>query len=91
MKKLFPETDEKIVYKIVSLPGGVDGLDSSDKGGAVTAVYLTRQEAEEKCDAWSAIRPEIVDFKKVYRQVMNNLSKTEELVLRHYYGDLGKS
>ena len=77
--------DERIVYCVVSLPGGIDGRDFSDKGGSVIDVFLERTMAEKRVDAWSTIEPRVVDFVEEGQKIMKDLSPLQKLVLREIY------
>jgi len=77
--------DERIVYCVVSLPGGIDGRDASDKGGIVIDAFLERAMAEKKVDAWSKVEPRVVDFAAESRKIMQGLSPLQKLVLRENF------
>lgn len=74
---------DRIVYQLISEPGGVDGLDHNDKGG--TAVYATydKEAAIRKKGNDSRLRlePSVVDTDQVKADAMAKLSLIERLVL----------
>lgn len=77
--------DERIVYCIVSLPGGIDGRDLSDKGGRIIDVFLERTMAEKRVDGWSTIEARVVDFVEEGEKILKGLSPLQKLVLREIY------
>ena len=76
---------DMIVYTLVSKGGGVDGLDSSDKGGKVTHAFTTRLEAEKsKALPWSTLEPIVIDADKVAKEAIAKLSPVERLFVVPY-------
>jgi hypothetical protein len=72
---------DRIVYEVVTKPGGVDGRDPDDKGGVVRFAAFTRGAAEEAVDAWSEVRARVVDLKEARREALAKLSPLDRLVL----------
>jgi hypothetical protein len=53
---------DKIIYKVVSLPGGGKGRGAPIyEGGKVLFVSFDRYEAEKKVDAWSTLKIEVIE------------------------------
>lgn len=73
---------EIIVYQLVSIGGGIDGTDHTDKGGKVLEAYKTRQEAEQsKVKPWCKIEPIVVDMQQAKKLAMFKLSALDKLAL----------
>lgn len=74
---------DRIVYLVVSEPGGVDGLDQTDKGGTVLlATY--QKEAALSCkgqDCRKRLEPTVVNVEEVRAEVMRKLTAIERLVV----------
>jgi hypothetical protein len=71
-----------IVYQLVSKGGGMDGMDSSFKGGTITAAYFTRYEAEgSKNLPWNNIVPIVVNIKQAKKAALDKLNPIDKLVL----------
>lgn len=72
---------DKIIYKVVSLPGGVDGRDLSDKGGKVLFASFDKHRAESHVDGWSYLKPEILeDYEQKVRKVLDDLDPVTRLL-----------
>lgn len=73
---------DTIVYKLVSVGGGIDGRDHTDTGGEVVAAFLTRDEAERApCRPWAKVVPEVVDLAAVRVAAMARLTPIEKIAL----------
>lgn len=74
--------EEKIVYKLISKGGGVDGRDHTDKGGRLVRAFLSRHEAETCSLApWCEIVPEIVNLSAARAAALSKLNAIDRLVL----------
>lgn len=51
---------DKIVYLVVTEPGGVDGRDPSAKGGVKYASF-EKADAEKHLDAWSKLKVDVIE------------------------------
>jgi hypothetical protein len=51
---------DAILYKVVTIAGGVDGK-SADKGGKTKFASFDRYEAEKKLDSWSELKLEVIE------------------------------
>lgn len=76
------EEGDSLVYIVVARPGGVDGLDPTNRGGPVWA-FLTKAEAEKKVglDTRYAIRPKVVNGHDIRVGLKNKLKPEERLYL----------
>jgi hypothetical protein len=73
---------DKIIYKVVTNGGGIDGRDSSDKGGTVKFASLDRAEAEKKVDAWSTLKVDVIEnFEEEAKKALANLDPVERLLI----------
>ena len=74
---------DRIVYLVVSEPGGVDGLDHNDKGGKVLLATFQKP-AALSCkgqDSRKRIEPTVINVEEVRAEVMRKLTPIEHLVL----------
>jgi hypothetical protein len=72
---------DKIIYKVVTNRGGIDGT-SSDLGGKVKFASLDRTEAEKKVDAWSTLKVDVIEnFEEEARKALANLDPVERLLV----------
>lgn len=74
---------DRIIYTQVTVGGGVDGRDPSDKGGAVVFASFDKQVVTEKIGANSIYRlgKEVVDTDEVYGAILKRLSVVERLIV----------
>jgi hypothetical protein len=73
---------DKIIYKVVTNGGGIDGRDSSDKGGTVKFASLVREEAEKKVDAWSTLKVDVIqNFEEEAKKALTLLDPVERLLI----------
>jgi len=70
---------DKIVYVKVSKAGGIDGRDTSDKGGTVLAASYI--ESYLQADAWSYIEGRVVDIETTKKIAKIKLTPIERLAL----------
>ncbi len=69
---------DTIVYLSISLPGGVDGKDSSDKGGQICFASLTNN---LHCNPWTKLEKRVVEFTQLRKEVLAKLDPLEKLAL----------
>jgi hypothetical protein len=74
---------DRIVYQVVSEPGGVDGRDHNDKGGTVIYATFEKDAATRRKgnDSRLRIEPIVVDVEAVMKAAMAKLSLVDRLVL----------
>lgn len=73
---------DKIVYKLVTRPGGVDGMGYTDKGGDVRAAFFDKAQAEKHPGKpWCDIVPIVVDVEKARKAALKKLNALDKLVL----------
>lgn len=72
-----------IVYKVVSQPGGVDGLDFNDKGGTLVNASFEKQPMTLKYgnDCRYRIEPTVIDLDTAKREAMAKLTMIDRLAL----------
>jgi hypothetical protein len=73
---------DNLIYIVVALPGGCDGLDQSSRGGPVWA-FTTRQEAEKKVgkDSRYKIQPKVISGRDIRLGLKRKLRVEERLYL----------
>ena len=74
---------DRIVYQVVSQPGGVDGMDHNNKGGTIVFVTFNRDAAHGKygTDCRYRIEPIVVDTVKAKAEAKTKLNLLDRLVL----------
>lgn len=73
---------DRIVYTLVTQGGGVDGRDSTDKGGKVTGAYFDRLQAERDGNKpWCDVVAIVIDDAKTKREALAKLSPVDKLIL----------
>jgi hypothetical protein len=74
---------DNLVYVVTALPGGADGLDSSNRGGPVWA-FLTEDEAKKKTgvDTRYLIKPTVMNAPEIRRGLRKKLTVQERLYLK---------
>lgn len=82
--------EDKIVYLLVTRPGGMDGMDPNAKGGPFRA-YWTRKEAEDDRNLpWCDIVPTVIDPDAVRSAALAKLTPVERLVIETLHPALPK-
>lgn len=76
-----PISEDKIVYLVVTVGGGVDGRDASDKGGSVVLATFDKAEATARLDGWTKLETKVVDLHAEYKRVLHKMSEYDKLVL----------
>ena len=74
---------DRIVYLVISEPGGVDGMDHNDKGGKVLLATFQKS-AALSCkgqDSRKRIEPTVINVEEVRAEVMRKLTPIETLVM----------
>lgn len=74
---------DRIAYVVTTLPGGVDGLDPSDKGGPKFATF-DKAEAAKKKTAWDTVVPTVVtaeESPQIIKKAKQKLTPLELLLL----------
>jgi hypothetical protein len=64
---------DRIVYCVVTKPGGVDGRDSQDKGGFVKYASYVKSDAEKKVDSWSSVEARVFDPDEIAKKALGKL------------------
>jgi hypothetical protein len=78
---------DTIVYTTVSKGGGIDGMDSSDKGGTVTGAYLEKEKAAKNPNhPWETVHPIVVDLEETAKEVLRNMDPVKRLALEKFFG-----
>ena len=72
---------DRIVYCVVTKPGGVDGMDRQDKGGIVKFASYVKSDAEKKVDGWSFLEARVIDPVQVAKEALAKLNALERLCL----------
>ena len=75
--------NDRIIYTVVTAPGGVDGRDHTDLGGKVVAAYFEKQQAYERVGSNSnlGVKPEVVDVSALRKKILDNLEPIERLII----------
>jgi len=73
--------DDRIIYKVVSKGGGMDGMDHTDKGGKIKFASFSYDEALAKVTPWDTLEKEVLEFDKAKRLAMKKLDGVDKLVL----------
>ena len=91
MKNRFNHEGDNMIVVVSALPGGCDGLDSSNRGGPVRA-FLDLEEAKKYVgvDTRYEIKTKIMDAKKVWLGLKKKLTVEEKLYLKVLGVDLSK-
>jgi len=77
---------DRIVYKVVSKGGGVDGMDFSDKGGHTKYASFDRSDAEKHVDGWSELRVEVIEhYEKRSERLLKDLDPVDRLILEDHF------
>lgn len=78
------DKDDKIVYLVVTQPGGIDGRDHTAKGGDVALATFDKAEALAKIGngSWYRLETKVVDVVAARREVLNRLSPLDRLLLK---------
>jgi hypothetical protein len=78
----FPgKTGDQIVYLVLSNPGGIDGRDTSDKGGTIKFASFVKLEAENNTDKWSTVTPKIVNVETQRAETLKKVNPLDLLIL----------
>ena len=73
---------DRIVYKLISRGGGIDGRDHTDQGGELRAAFWSREEAEKAPNApWCKVEPEVCNVEALRRYALAKLNPIDLLVL----------
>ena len=74
---------DRIVYTVVSAPGGCDGMDHKARGGKVLLATYNREEALKKIgrDSRYILEKQVVDIKEAKKEALAKLTKLDTLVL----------
>ena len=85
----FNHDGDNLIYLVVALPGGQDGMDSSNKGGPVRA-FMTEALAKKWAgiDSRYEIRSTIMNALKLRRSLKKKLSLQEKFYLEILGADL---
>lgn len=78
-----------IVYQVITKPGGVDGLDHTDKGGTVVNASFDKAAMTEKYgrDCRYRIEPTVIDLGQTKEAALAKLTRIEKLAL---FGSKGR-
>jgi hypothetical protein len=77
-----------IVYTTVSIGGGVDGMDHTDKGGVVNGAFLDKKKAQEYGTGYNNVVPIVVDLEENAKGVLRGLSPVDRLSIEEYFKSL---
>lgn len=77
------QSEDKIVYTLVTEPGGVDGLDRDDKGGVVVLASYEKGIVERRKgqDTRYKIVPQIVNIATAKMEAIRKLNVIDRLIL----------
>ncbi len=82
MKTTTSEDGDRIVYVLISNGGGVDGMDRSDKGGAIMDASFNEEEVKKNPNLpWGTIKKRVYNMKEAKTKAMRKLNKVDKLVL----------
>ena len=75
--------NDRIVYTVITAPGGADGRDHTDLGGKVVDAFFEKQQAYDRVGSNSqlGVKPEVVDVSALRKQILDNLTPIERLVM----------
>lgn len=75
-------TTDRIVYVLVTEPGGVDGRDFEDKGGDVRAASYDKGVLEHYPNRpWCRLEARVVNIEDARRSALHKLDPIDKLVL----------
>ncbi len=73
---------DKIVYVLITQPGGVDGRDHTDNGGTMMmASYDKSQLEKSKALPWCKIESMVVDVERAKKKALFKLNPIDRLML----------
>lgn len=73
---------DRIVYLVVTQPGGVDGRDHSDKGGHIMhATFDSREAGQLTRQGHDTVKKEVVNTVQARRVALAKLSPLDKLIL----------
>lgn len=74
---------DKIIYTVVSAPGGCDGRDHNDKGGKVLLATFSKAQAEQKIsrDSRYLLEKSVMDTYEGRRAALAKLTLVDRLIL----------
>ncbi len=73
---------DKILYKVISEPGGVDGMAHKDKGGKLVMATFKKELVIKKCiDTRYRWESSVIDTDKAIRAALWKLDEVDKLVL----------
>jgi len=71
-----------VVYTLISLGGGVDGRDHTDKGGQLSGAYLDEAKAKSAKNApWCKLVPQAIDMDQAKHEALAKLNPLDRLAL----------
>lgn len=76
-----PAENVVLVFKVVSKPGGVDGMEFSDKGGKVLSAWFSFEAAKGACSPWADIVPEPIDLSALKAKLLASMDGVDKLAL----------
>ncbi len=81
---------DRIVYLLVTNPGGIDGMDASDKGGRIVDASFEKSDIESALNGWYRLQTCVVDEDASKREALKKLSPVDRLVLGFPTGFTGR-
>lgn len=75
------EGDDRIVYLVITEPGGVDGRDHTAKGGEIVFATFDKGQAMSRKDGWTRVESRVIDVVEARKQLLRKLSALDRLLL----------
>lgn len=72
---------DRILYEVVTKPGGIDGKDHTDKGGTVILATFDKQQATDKINGWYTLTSRVINTDTAKAEALSKLTPADKLVL----------
>lgn len=79
----YEHNGDRIVYTVVTAPGGEDGRDHNDKGGTIVFATFDKEEAQKRAgnDSRLLLSPQVIDVSQLRKAILARLDPIERLVM----------
>jgi hypothetical protein len=72
---------DSIVYLNISIGGGMDGLDHTDKGGKIMSAHVDKTAANKAKTPWTTVEPTVQDLSEIANKIYDSLDPLQQLAL----------